>query len=356
MICPHCGAVVAANKRFCGDCGAPLPWQCGACGGENLPDKPFCGECGAARGLMARTPPISAGVSALERRLLSVMFVDLVGSTAISQRLDLENLRETINAFHAHVTSMVACFDGFIARHMGDGVLVYFGYPHADEADAERAIRAGLTIIDAVQRLNTPAGPPGTLRVRVGIATELVVVGDLIGFGSAPNLAARLQSAAEPGTVVMCDATRLLVGSLFECRELALPNLKGCRGVERAWVVLGESVIDSRYEALRRGQVTLVNRTEELELLLRRWEQARGGGGRVVLLTGEPGIGKSRLVAALEQYAATGRHLCLRFLCSPHHLDTPLYPIIQHTERAAKFQRGEFSIGEMEQAWRHASQ
>ena len=341
MICPHCGAVVAANKRFCGDCGAPLPWQCGACGGENLPDKPFCVGCGAARGLMARTPPISAGVSAVERRLLSVMFVDLVGSTAIAQSLDLENLRETINAFHAHVTSMVACFDGFIARHMGDGVLVYFGYPHADEADAERAIRAGLTIIDAVQRLNTPAGPPGTLRVRVGIATGLVVVGDLIGFGSAPNLAAGLQSAAEPDTVVMCDATRLLVGSLFERRDLTLPDLKGCRGVERAWVVLGESVIDSRHDALRRGQVTLVNRTEELELLLRRWEQARGGGGRVVLLTGEPGIGKSRLVAALEQYAATGRHLCLRFLCSPHHLDTPLYPIIQHTERAAKFQRGD---------------
>jgi class 3 adenylate cyclase len=134
---------------------------------------------------MARTPPISAGVSAVERRLLSVMFVDLVGSTAIAQRLDLDNLRETINAFHAHVTSMVACFDGFIARHMGDGVLVYFGYPHADEADAERAIRAGLTIIDAVQRLDTPAGPPGTLRVRVGIATGLVVVGDLIGFGCA---------------------------------------------------------------------------------------------------------------------------------------------------------------------------
>ena len=188
MICPHCGAVIAANKRFCGDCGAPVPWQCGACGGENLPDKPFCVECGAARGLMARTPPISAGVSALERRLLSVMFVDLVGSTAISQRLDLENLRETINAFHAHVTSMVACFDGFIARHMGDGVLVYFGYPHADEADAERAIRAGLTIIDAVQRLNTPAGPPGTLRVRVGIATELVVVGNSVGFDLRPTL------------------------------------------------------------------------------------------------------------------------------------------------------------------------
>lgn len=350
MICPRCGAAVAAGKKFCGDCGAALPWQCASCGSENPADKRFCADCGAARGVVGRTPPVSAGVPAPERRLLSVMFIDLVGSTAIGQQLDPEDLRETISAFQAHVTSLIACFDGFIARHMGDGVLVYFGYPHADEADAERAIRAGLTIIDAVQRLNTPAGPPGTLNVRIGIDTGLVVVGDLIGFGASreaavvgdtPNLAARLQSAAEPGTVLISDATHLLVGGLFECRELALPNLKGRRGTERAWVVLGENVIDSRYEALRRGRLSLVNRTEELELLLRRWEQAKGGEGRVVLLTGEPGIGKSRVVAALEQYAAIGRHLCLRFLCSPHHLDTPLYPIIQHTERAAKFQRGD---------------
>jgi class 3 adenylate cyclase len=350
MICLRCGAAVAANKKFCGDCGAPLPWLCESCGSENPPDKRFCGDCGAARGLMAHTPPVSAGVPAPERRLLSVMFVDLVGSTAIGQRLDPEDLRETINAFHAHITSLVACFDGFIARHMGDGVLVYFGYPHADEADAERAIRTALTIVDAVQRLNTPAGPPGTLNVRIGIDTGLVVVGDLIGFGASreaavvgdtPNLAARLQTAAEPGTVVISDATRLLVGSLFDCHGLTLPDLRGRRGPERAWVVRGENVIDSRYEALRRGQVSLVNRTEELELLLRRWEQTRAGEGRIVFLTGDPGIGKSRLVAALEQYAITGRHLCLRFFCSPHHLDTPLYPIIQHAERAAKFKRGD---------------
>jgi class 3 adenylate cyclase/predicted ATPase len=280
--------------------------------------------------------------------MLSVMIVDLVGSTALGQRLDPEDLREAINAFHAHVTSLVACFNGFIARHMGDGVLVYFGYPQADEADAERAIRAGLAIVDAVARLNTAAGPPGTLAVRVGIDTGVVVAGDLIGFGAsreaavvgdAPNLAARLQASAEPGTVVISDATRLLVGSLFEYHELTLPNLKGRSRAERAWVVRGESVIQSRYQALRRGQLSLVNRTEELELLTRRWEQAKAGEGRVVLLTGEPGIGKSRLVAALEQYASSTPHLCLRFFCSPHHLDTPLYPIIRHIERAAKFQR-----------------
>jgi class 3 adenylate cyclase/predicted ATPase len=350
MMCPQCGAVVASNKRFCGDCGTGLPWQCGACGSEHPADKRFCGDCGAVRGAVSQTPQALTTAPLPERRLLSVMMIDLVGSTALGQRLDPEDLREAISAFHAHVTSLVACFNGFIARYMGDGVLVYFGYPQADEADAERAIRAGLTIVDAVKRLNTTAGPPGTLNVRVGVDSGLVVVGDLIGFGSSretavvgdtPNLAARLQSAAEPGSVVISDATRLLVGNLFECRELILSDLKGRRAPERAWTVLGESVVDSRYQALRRGQLSLVNRTEELELLQRRWEQAKKGEGRVILLTGEPGIGKSRLVASLEQYAASTTHLCLHFLCSPHHLDTPLYPIIRHMERAAKFQRGD---------------
>src|SRR5262249_8412931 len=346
MICPRCGAQVASNRSFCGDCGMALPWLCSSCGGENPADKPFCGDCGAARGIAIRPPQSAAAVPLPERRLVSVMFVDLVGSTSLGLRLDPEDLREAIGAFHAHVTSLVACFQGFIARHMGDGVLVYFGYPQAHEADAERAIRAGLTIIDAVPRLNTAAGPPGTLSVRVGIATGLVIVGDLIGFGASreaavvgdtPNLAARLQTAAEAGTLIISDATRLLVGDLFEYRELVLPNLKG-RAIEQAWVVLGESIIDSRYQALRRGQLSLVNRTEELELLVRRWEQAKTGEGRVVLLTGEPGIGKSRLIAALEQYIAAP-HQCLRFVCSPHHLDTPLHPIIQHIESVAKIQR-----------------
>src|SRR5689334_19027582 len=215
MICPRCGADVATNKRFCGDCGTALPWLCGSCGSENPADKRFCGDCGTAHGVTPGAPQIPPAVPVPERRMLSVMIVDLVGSTALGQRLDPEDLREAINAFHAHVTSLVACFNGFIARHMGDGVLVYFGYPQADEADAER------------------------------------------------------------GTVVISDATRLLVGSLFEYHELTLPNLKGRRRAERAWVVRGESVIQSRYQALRRGQLSLVNRTEELELLTRRWEQAK---------------------------------------------------------------------------------
>lgn len=350
MICPRCGAAVATSGRFCGDCGTPLPWQCSSCGSENPAEKRYCSDCGAAREGVPQTRQAPAAVPMPERRLLSVMVVDLVGSTAIGQRLDPEDLREAITAFHAHVASLVACFNGFIARHMGDGVLVYFGYPHADETDAERAVRSALTIVEAVPRLNTAAGPPGTLSVRIGIDSGLVVVGDLIGFGSsreanvvgdAPNLATRLQTAAEPGTVMISDATRLLVGSLFEYRELTLSNLKGRRAPESAWVVVGESGIDSRHQALRRGQLSLVNRTEELELLVRRWEQAKTGEGRVVLVTGEAGIGKSRLIAALEQSAASVPHLRLPFLCSPHHLDTPLYPIIRHIERTAQFRRGD---------------
>lgn len=347
MKCPRCGATAANDGKFCGDCGTPLPWRCSACGSNNPADKRFCGDCGAALSATPNTPPVAAAAPMPERRLLSVMFVDLVGSTAIGERLDPEDVRELSAAFHGTVKGLVTRFGGFIARYMGDGVLVYFGYPQAHEADAERAIRAGLTIVEGVKCLTTAAGPPGTLAVRVGIDTGFVVVGDLIDYGSseavgdAPNLAGRLQTAAEPSEVVISDATRLLVGRLFEYRDLVLPNLKGGRTVERAWVVLGESLIDSRYDALRRGQSSLVNRAEEFELLLRRWEQSKTSEGRVVLLTGEPGIGKSRLIAALEQHVGAAPHLLLRFLCSPHHLDTPLHPIIRHIERAADFQRGD---------------
>jgi class 3 adenylate cyclase/tetratricopeptide (TPR) repeat protein len=285
-----------------------------------------------------------------ERRLLTVMFVDLVGSTALGARLDPEDLRDVIAAYHGCVTGLLARFEGFVVRYMGDGVLAYFGYPQAHEEDAERAIRAGMAIIDAVAQLNTIAGPPGTLSTRIGIATGVVVVGDLIGSGSSletlavgdtPNLAARLQASADPGKVVISDSTRLLTGDLFEYRELVLSNLKGRPAPERAWTVVGESMIDSRFEALRRGRLALVGRLEELELLLRRWDKAGTGEGRVVLLAGEPGMGKSHLVAVLEQKVNVGPNLCLRFLCSPHHHDTPLYPVIRHIERAANLERGD---------------
>jgi len=276
------------------------------------------------------------------------MFVDLVGSTALGARLDPEDLREVIAAFHGCITGLVARYDGFVARYMGDGVLVYFGYPHAHEDDAERAVRAGLAVVEAVGQLNTIAGPPGTLSTRVGIASGLVVVGDLIGSGASlesaavgdtPNLAARLQTAAPPNMVAISEATRRLTGDLFEYRELSATNMKGRSPTEQAWAVLGESVIDSRFEALRHGPLPLMGRDEEIDLLLRRWERATSREGRVVLLSGEAGIGKSRLIAALEQEARATPHVRIRFFCSLHHHDTPLYPVMRQLERAADFQR-----------------
>jgi len=349
MICPRCGVQIEDPRKFCGDCGSPLSWQCSSCGSENAPGKRFCDECGAASETKPRTPQQSpTSVSLPERRQLTVMFADMVGSMALGARLDPEDLRSVIASYHGAVTGLVARFEGFVARYMGDGVLIYFGYPQAHEDDAEQAIRAGLAIVEAVARLNTIAGPPGTLRTRIGIASGLVVVGDLIGFGASlesaavgdtPNLAARLQTVAGPGAVVISEATRRLTGDLFEYRELPLAQLKGRQALERMFEVLRESTIESRFEALRSDQMALIGRTEELDLLLRRWEQAKMGEGRVVLVGGESGIGKSRLIAALEQLIASTPHQRERFDCSPHHRDTPLHPVIRQMERAAGLQR-----------------
>jgi predicted ATPase len=232
---------------------------------------------------------------------------------------------------------------GFITKFMGDGVLVYFGYPHAHEDDAERAVRAGLKLVAAVSGLKTHAA----LQTRVGIATGLVVVGDLIGSGASqeqaivgetPNLAARLQGIAEPNSVVIAESTRKLVGNLFELQDLGAQDLKGIAGPMRAWTALRPASVEGRFEAFHASGLTqLVGREEELELLLRRWSKAKGGQGQVVLLSGEPGIGKSRLTAALLERLATEPHTRLRYFCSPQHTDSALYPIISQMERAAGF-------------------
>ena len=280
-----------------------------------------------------------------ERRQVTVMFSDLVGSTALSARMDPEDLREVISAYQKCVAGTVQRFGGFIAKFMGDGVLVYFGYPHAHEDDAERAVRAGLELVAAVGALKTHA----PLQTRVGIATGLVVVGDLIGSGASqeqaivgetPNLAARLQSLAEPNSVVIAESTRKLVGNLFELEDLGSKDLKGISGPVRAWVAVRPSPAESRFEAFHAsGVIELVGREEELELLLRRWSRAKSGEGQVVLLSGEAGIGKSRLTAALLERVAAEPHTRLRYFCSPQHTDSALHPTIGRIERAAGFKR-----------------
>src|SRR5215468_991365 len=287
-----------------------------------------------------RTTPRAADTA--ERRQVTVMFSDIVGWTALSARMDPEDLREVISAYHKCVAETVRRFGGFVAQYLGDGVLVYFGYPEAHEDDAERAVRAGLELIAAVIALKTPA----SLQTRVGIATGLVVVGDLTGsgegherriIGETPNLAARLQGIAEPNTVVIAEATRGLLGNLFELRDLGARDLKGIAQPVRAWVALRASTVESRFEALHpSGLTALVGRAEETELLLRRWSRAKSNEGQVVLISGEAGIGKSRLTAALLARLAGEPHTRLRYFCSPQHTDSALYPIIGQMERAAE--------------------
>ncbi len=275
------------------------------------------------------------------------MFCDLIGSTALSSRLDPEDLREVIRTYQACVADTIRQFDGFIARYVGDGVLIYFGWPEARETDAERAVRAGLAVAAAVSA--TPvSGEP--LHVRIGIATGLVVIGEPIGSGDSrqqtavgetPNLAARLQGLAGPDQVVIDAATRRQIGGLFECQDLGTVELKGLPAAVPAWQVLSENRTLGQFEALRSGATPLVGRDEEMELLLRRWAQAKAGNGRVVLISAEPGVGKSRLAEALAERIAAEPHTRLRYFCSPHHQDSALYPVIAQMERAAGFQHAD---------------
>jgi class 3 adenylate cyclase/predicted ATPase len=285
--------------------------------------------------------PASQAADIAERRQVTVMFSDLVGSTVLSARMDPEDLREVIAAYHKCVADIVRRFDGFVAQYLGDGVLVYFGYPQAHEDDAERAVQASLELIAAVTVLKTRS----TLQTRVAIATGLVVVGDILDaggsqergiIGETPNLAARLQGIAQPNTVVVSESTRRLLGDLFELQDLGAKALKGVAGPVRAWAALRARSVESRFEALHTSGLTaLVGRDEETEILSRRWSRAKSNEGQVLLLSGEAGIGKSRLTAALLERVASEPHTRLRYFCSPQHTDSALYPIIGQMERAA---------------------
>jgi class 3 adenylate cyclase/predicted ATPase len=333
MECPSCHSIIPDGSKFCAECGQKLSVVSPA---------------------SATKPPIASTASSpsrtggtAERRQLTVMFCDLVGSTALSVRLDLEDMREIIGAYHRCCAEQVTKAGGLAAKYMGDGVLAYFGYPQAHEHDAERAVRAALGLIEAVPNLRV--GHNTSLQVRVGIATGLVVVGDLVGDGTAqeqgvvgetPNVAARLQALAEPGQVVISNNTRRLTGRLFEYRDLGRVALKGLAENIQAWHVTGISTVRSRFEAQHEASLPpMVGREEELELLMHRWRQAATGEGGVALLTGEPGIGKSRLTVALQERLRDEHHTRLRYFCSPQHTDSALYPIISQIERAAEFER-----------------
>ncbi len=275
--CQNCRSEIPGDSRFCPQCGTPQDLACVTCGHANPAGSRFCGQCGTKLGAAAAPPaaapsppPAPRLTTAAERRQLTVMFCDLVGSTALSTRLDPEDLREVIAAYHKCAADVVARCGGYVAKYMGDGVLVYFGYPEAHEADVENAVRAGLSLIEAVAELFQG----GQHQVRLGIATGLVVVGELVGAGEAqernvvgetPNLAARLQAVAAPNTVVIDATTRRLAGDLFEYETIAPAALKGFAEPVAAWRVLRERTIASRFEALRaESRTPLIGRQEEI--------------------------------------------------------------------------------------------
>ena len=315
----------------------PAPFHSGAegSGSKHAGDEPSFG--GELR---------SAG---LEQRQLTIMVCNMVSSAPLSARLDPEDIHDLIAAFQKKVADTVARFDGFVAQYEGNGVLVYFGYPSAHEHDAEQALRASFAVLAAVGPLNVPSSV--TFQASIGIATGLVVVGESpeagdrrrVAIGETPSLAARLQAAAEPGEIVIAASTRRLVGRMFDCRALGANEAEGLSQEAQAWRVLGEAAGVSRFEARQRGSLSpLVGRQEEIDLLLRRWDQARLGEGRVVLLVGEPGIGKSRIAESLLRRLPGGLEgeppVRIRYSCSPHHTNTPLHPVIAQIEQAAGFE------------------
>ncbi len=340
MNCPACNAAMPAEGGDCVACGHRSERACAGCGVANPAHAKFCLACGLA----LAAPTLATGG---ERRVLTVLFCDLVGSTELSSRLDPEDLSPILACYQQSVAALIQGAGGIVARYTGDGILAYFGYPAAREDDSERAIGAALEIARSVGEL---AGNTVPLRVRIGIATGQVVVAEIVAapeadrpaiVGDTPNLAARLQALAEPGCIVIAAETRDMAGGLYLYRDLGLRELKGFPGPLRAWEVLGRSAIASRFVALHPTRHPLVGRSDEVELLVRRWRLARGGQGQVVLLTGEPGIGKSRLVATLEERLAGEPHAILHLFCSPQHQNSALYPSMTQLQLAAGFDRAD---------------
>ena len=348
MRCLACDADIPAGDRHCAACGAIAVETCLSCGHPCPPSARYCGQCGSRLGVASELSTAGRGAPESERRQLTVMFCDVVGSTMLSARLDPEDLSAVIRRYQAAVGTIIRRFSGFIARYVGDGMLIYFGWPKAQDTDAERAVRAALAIIAAIR---SDTIQDEQLHVRIGIATGLVVVGEPIGTGDArqqtaigvtPNLAARIQTLAQPDTVATDSVTKAHIGRLLECQDLGMVTLKGLPKPVRVWQVLGEDPTQSRFEALHSAALSpLVGREAELAYLLQRWRKAERGGGGVVIVSGDAGIGKSRLIAELEGRLAGEALRRLRYACSPHHSDTALHPVIAAIQHEAGFDRGD---------------
>ena len=338
MHCSKCGSENPAGNNFCARCGNALARLCLNCGAENAPTSNFCGKCGAALNApvstpVAATPSIQSPEVAGERRHLTVLFCDLVGSTAIAARLDPEQWRETLAGFHREAAVAITRFDGHVAKYLGDGVMAYFGWPAAHDNDAERAARAGLAILDAIAKLNEQPGH-AKLSARVGIDSGLVVIGKGAGneaevFGEVPNIAARVEAEAAPGTVLITEATHRLVSGLFVVEDCGAHELKGLERPLQLYRVVRPSGMRGRFPAMAamRGMTPFVGREDELRSLLNRWERVREGEGQVVTIIGEGGIGKSRLVQRFREELAATPFTWLECATAPFFRNTPFYAV-----------------------------
>lgn len=355
MKCSGCGTEIAAGSRFCNQCGASLVGVCPSCGTANSPEARFCSSCGSKLGdVSGETVASEVDLPYAERRHLTVLFSDLVGSTALSEQLDPEDLRAILRDYQAACSSVITLYDGYLAKYLGDGILAYFGYPTAHEDDAQRGVRAGLGIIEAMGKLSAHYQQRFGTRtdVRVGIHTGLVVVGDMgqsdsleanAIVGQTPNMAARIQSLADLNALLISSDTRKLIHGFFESVDLGLHELKGISRPVHLYRVLHESTARSRLEAVASGLTPFTGREEEMDLLLQRWHRAHKGEGQIVLLGGEPGVGKSRVVLAMKEHATEDPDAWLTELrCSPFYQNSSLYPIIDFLERVVlRFTRDE---------------
>ena len=340
MLCSKCGSENPTGRKFCSECGARLLIHCPQCNADNAPSAKFCGECGAPFGSSSGTPvsetgPVQRSDVSGERRHLTVLFCDLVGSTAIAAQLDPEEWRETVAGYHRIATEAITRFDGHVAKYLGDGVMAYFGYPQAHDNDAERAARAGLAILDAISDLNQQPAH-AKLIARVGIDSGLVVIGKGAGqdadvFGDTPNIAARVEAAAEPGTVAITDATHRLVSGLFVIEDLGAQTLKGIERPLQLYRVIRQSGMRGRFEvaAAAGGLTPFVGREDELRSLTSRWERVLDGEGQVALIIGEAGIGKSRLLQRFHEQIVGTPHTWIEAGAGAFFQNTPFYPVTE---------------------------
>ena len=364
MNCLACGAEMPDDNRFCGACGAPQVIACSGCGTENPGANKYCGGCGAPlQGqpeLEAATAPTSAPAESeketpevpeaeAERRQLTVMFCDLVGSTALSGQLDPEDLREVMQAYRETCAAMIERVDGYVAKYLGDGVLAYFGFPRAHEEDAERAARAGMAILEAMADLSVKQGAriAAPLETRIGIATGLVVVGDMETgdtresmsvMGETPNIAARLQALAEPGQLVVGALTRRLIGPAFALEDLGERELKGVALPLRAFAVRSE---DGAAVEQAPEDAPLLGREVEMARLEACWREVKDGHGQIAHISGEPGIGKSRLMRALNDIVVAEGGAWIECHGSPYHGSTPFHPLIELLRSSAGLERSD---------------